>query len=297
MRRSGVAIAALVLALTGCVRVSAESTLGPDDTFSQHAIVAMTNQARNAIESQLDQVELPEGVDTPDVPLDVGALLDPDTVREQLAPLEEAEPGSVTVQAYSDDEGRNGVEIDIVDVPLDTVADAAGALPVGGASAIARDGDTYVVTIETGAASQLQAAGGGIGDLSLLEGAVDVAVAFTFPGLVREASAGTIEGTTVTLGLSDLLGSDSIRIVGGADREIDWGPLLKWGLVTLAGLLVVGGGAALVIQDRRRRARTALPPPRADGGGGVGMLGARDDAPAAAPDDAPAAPRTAGEEP
>jgi len=279
MRRLGALVAIATLALAGCVRISAETTLGEDDTFSQTAVIAVTDQARTALRQQLGQlelpdVELPDGVEAPELATDLDALLDPDTVREQLAPLEEEYPGSVAVEPYSDEDGREGVRIDITDLPLDAAADTSGAAPLTGGTSIVREDDAYVVTLELGAASDLGGVGGS--ELSLVANAVDVSVAFTFPGLVREASAGEVEGSTVTLGLTELLGADTIRIVGGAETEIDWGPWLRWGLVTLAALVIVGGAVALVIQDRRRRARTDLPPPRESSPGGPGTLGGTD---------------------
>ncbi|WP_062530425.1 LppM family (lipo)protein [Demequina rhizosphaerae] len=275
MRRLGAALAVAAVALTGCVRVSTDTTFGEDDTFSQHAVVAMTSQARMVLDQQLGQLadQLPDGVEAPDTGLDPGAILDPDAVRDQLAPLEEAYPGSVEVDAYEDEDGLEGVEITLTDVPLDALDDAAGASPLTGGTAVTHEGDEYVVEIQTGAASGLASAGVSVDQLGLVGSAVDVAVAFTFPGLVRSASAGEVEGNTVTLGLADLLGADSIRIVGGATTERDWGPLLRWGLVVLGAIVVVGGATALVIQDRRRRHRTHLPPPREGGEGGPGTLG------------------------
>lgn len=281
MRRLTAGVA-LVLALTGCVRFTSETTLTEDDRFSQHAVIAMTEQAANGLVQQLGQFEgeLPEGAEIPDDALDPTALLDPDAVREQLAPLEELYPGSVEVEPYSDEDGRSGVEITLTDIPLDAADDATGAAPLASSLTMAREGDDYVIELETGAASQLRGVGATAGDLTLIENAVDIGVTFTFPGLVREASAGTIEGSTVTLGLADLLSADSIRIVGGAGDEIDWGPWLRWGLVALAAAVLVGGATALVIQDRRRRSRTALPPPRESSGHGMGTLGDRHEPPA-----------------
>ncbi|MDN4491326.1 hypothetical protein QQX13_10830 [Demequina sp. SYSU T00068] len=272
------AAAAAALLLAGCVRVTAETTLGTDDTFDQHAVIAVAPEALTALRQQLGQVdpgELPaDALDQ----LDLESLLDPETFLEQLAPLEEANPGSVDVQPYSDDEGRSGVELTVTDVPLADAGDATATVPLAGATGIVREGDTYVVTLESGAASELEGLGAQASQLRLIENAVDVAVAFTFPGLITEATAGEVDGSTVTLGLSDLLSADSIRIVGGASPQVDWGPFLRWGLVGLAVVVVVGGATLLVLQDRRRRASTALPPPRPGAEGGMGTLG-KDDAP------------------
>lgn len=266
-----------VLMLAGCVRVTSETTLGEDDTFDQHAVIAVAPEALTALRQQLGQLDagdLPGGEPPADAldAMDLESLLDPETFREQLAPLEEANPGSVDVQPYADEEGRTGVEITVTEVPLADVDDAAATVPLAGSTGIVRDGDTYVVTLESGAASQLEGLGAQASQLRLIENAVDVAVAFTFPGLVTEASAGEVAGNTVTLGLSDLLSADSIRIVGGATTALDWAPFLRWGLVALAVVVVVGGAALLVLQDRRRRTRTTLPPPREGAEGGLGTL-------------------------
>ncbi|SEJ66764.1 LppM family (lipo)protein [Demequina mangrovi] len=275
MRRTAAALAIAAFALTGCVRVTAATTFSDEDTLSQHTVIAMTSQARTAFGQQLDQLgdldlpegtELPEGADA-DVLDGLDALLDPETMREGLAPLEEAHPGSVSVEPYEDEDGLEGVEIELTGIPIDELADAGGAAPVGGASSVTREGDSYVVQIESGAASGLAAAGAGADDLTLLGAAVDIEASFTFPGLVTEATAGEIVGNTVTLGLSDLLAADTIRIVGGATTEHDWGPLLKWLAVIAGALVIIGGATALVLQDRRRRHESHLPPPRGSEGG------------------------------
>ena len=276
--RSSLRVAAVIgaasaaLALAGCVRLTSETVLSEDDTFSQHAIIAA---APDALATLREQMDLLGGGDIPDDALDgldLESLLDPDTFREQLAPVEQARPGTVDVRDYSDEDGRTGVEIAVTDIPLDAVDDAGATMPLAGTTSIVREGATYVFTLESGAASQLEGLGAQASQVRLIENAVDVSVAFTFPGLVTEASAGEITGTTVTLGLSDLLSADAIVIVGGAQHQIDWGPYVRWGLVGLAIVVVVGGATALVLQDRRRRAGTTLPPPRDATEGGVGTL-------------------------
>ena len=267
---------AAAAALAGCVRLDSTTTLSEDDTFDQHAIIAAAPEALTALRQQLGNLPegtLPDGADPEDAlaGLDLEALLDPDTFREQLAPLEGARPGSVTVEPYEDQDGRTGVELTVTDVPLAEVDDAAGTVPLAGALGIAREGDDYVVTLAPGAASQLDGLGAQESQLRLIENSVDVAVSFAFPGLVTEATAGEVAGNTVTLGLSDLLAADTIRIVGGANHQLDWGPILRWGGVALAIAAVLGGAAALVIQDRRRRA-AHLPPPRKGSDGGPGTL-------------------------
>ncbi|WP_156159157.1 LppM family (lipo)protein [Demequina gelatinilytica] len=276
MRRLAAVLALTTVALTGCVRVTTATTFSDHDTLSQHAVIAMTDQARLVMGEQLGQLgdaplpdgaELPEGAEDLDVLGALDSLLDPDTVREGLAPLADEYPGSVTVEPYADDDGLEGVEIDLADLPFAALEDAAGVAPVGGASGVTREGDTYVVELSSGAASSLSAAGASADDLTLLGGAVDIEASFTFPGLVQEATAGEIVGNTVTLDLADLMSADTIRIVGGANPQHDWGPALRWLLVAVGALVIVGGATLLVLQDRRRRHRSHLPPPRPSEGG------------------------------
>lgn len=279
MRRAAAVAIVAVMALTGCVRVTTETTFHADETVTQHAILAADPAALDTLEQQLGSLPegmLPDAAGTDGMVPGLAALLDPDTLREQLAPLEESMPGSVTITDYADDEGREGVEITATDVPLERIEEAGAlAAGLGGAPTVEVEEGTYTVTLATGAASALAESGADTRALGLAEAAIDFSVAFTFPGLVREASAGEITGNTVTLGLRDLLGSDQVRIVAGAEPERDWGPLLRWGLVGLAAAALVGGATALVLQDRRRRASSSLPEPR-EPGTGPGTLTDRD---------------------
>ena len=264
-------LAGAAVALTGCVRVSADTEISTEETFSQHSVIAVSAAAERQL-AQLPQLaeasRLPEG-------LDLDALLEGAAQSPALEDLTDRYPGQVEVADYDDGELR-GIEITVTDLPLDEF-DALGAQATGGLGAqasIATQDDQFVVTMTPPADLDLGAAGVTASSLSLIESSVEVAVTFSFPGLVREASAGDVSGTSVTLGLADLLSGEEIVIVADAGTAIDWGPWLRWGGIVLAFALVIGGAAALVLQDRRKQRETVLPPPQvSDAPAGPGMIG------------------------
>ena len=148
--------------------------------------------------------------------------------------------------------------------------------------------DTYVVSIPTAALGDaLSKTGVSAGQLELLGSSVDVELAFSFPGLVTSATAGDIDGNSVTIDLADLAQGSDITIVAGAAPETNWKPWLMWGGIGLAALVIVGGATALVVQDVRRHRTTALPAPDAGAGQdarGPGVLIIPEDAPEKAPE-------------
>ncbi|WP_084079398.1 LppM family (lipo)protein [Demequina sp. NBRC 110057] len=243
------AAAALVagLALTGCVRATVDTTIGADDTFSQHTVVAYSDDAAHQLTDYLGA----------DVDALVGGIADSD----DFLAFQAAHPGQVTLADYDDGE-LTGVELTLTDIPLDDFTEASTqALASVDASATLSDDDgQYVLTVTRADGADLSALAPGGANLELAEAAVDVAATFTFPGLVTEATAGDIDGHTVTLGLADLATTPEIRIVADATPAVNWGPILVAGGVALGLAVIIGGAAWLIVDDRRTSRRTSLPP-------------------------------------
>lgn len=257
----GGAAAVAAIALTGCVRTTVDTTIKSDDTFTQHSIIAFEDSVAAQVSSE--------------------AGFDVSNLREQLesAPefsdLQERFPGQIEVVDYVDGE-LSGVELTLTDIPLeefDTSAAQAGTGLTGGAT-IARVDDTFVVEMAFPETAGLEELGVSQSQLGLLAGSLDVGVTYTFPGPVESATAGTVDGHTVTLGLTDIASGQDIRIVAAAGDSINWAPILTWGGVALAFLLVIGGAIALIVQDRRKSLRNTLPPHEAtENPAGPGLLG------------------------
>ncbi|MFV0632875.1 LppM family (lipo)protein [Demequina sp.] len=248
-RRAAALAALATVLLAGCVRVTSDTAFHSDQTFSQHAIVAADMDA-------LGSLLAGQGLD-----LDLEGLLGDLDESAALSDLQERYPGKIEVAEYAD-EDLTGVELTVTDMPLDeltTLSQEAAGLGAQ-ASVDVVDGQ-YVVTMTMPDELDLTSSGLTSSNLDLAANAVDVEVTYSFPGPVTQASAGEIDGHSVTLSLADLLASDQITIVASASDQIDWGPWLRWGGVTLALMLIIGGAAALVLQDRRKRTTTHLPPP------------------------------------
>lgn len=210
------AAALVAVALAGCVRTTVDTTLNSDDTFSQHSIVAFSDTVAAQVGDQAG--------------FDVANLREQLEDSPELDELEERFPGQITVEEYDDGELR-GVEITISDVPVDefnTTATQTGTGLTGGAS-ISRVDDTFVVEMILPQDVSLADAGVTESQLELFASSVDISVSYTFPGPVESTTAGTIEGHTVTLGLTDLVSGEDIRIVGSAKDSINWQPILTWG--------------------------------------------------------------------
>ena len=255
------AAAVAVLALTGCVRTTVDTTITSDDTFSQHSIIAFNNSVAAQVGDE--------------VGLDVANLREQLESAPEFAELQESFPGQIEVVDYDDGELR-GVELTLTDIPLEefnTAAAQAGTGLTGGAT-LTREDDTFVVEMSFPEAAGLEDLGVSESQLGLLGSSLDIGVSYTFPGPIESATVGTVEGHTVTLGLADLASGNDVRIVASAGDSINWGPILTWGGVALAFLLVIGGAAALIIQDRRKSLRNTLPPHQAtDTPTGPGLLG------------------------
>ncbi|WP_061963142.1 LppM family (lipo)protein [Demequina aurantiaca] len=255
-----------VVTLAGCVRIDSDTSIGSDDTFSQHVIVAFTDSVATQVSQQA-------GINVREL---TGSLGD----SAELKDLQAKYPDHVTLEDYEDEDLR-GLELTMTDLPLSEFNEAASQVTAGfGATAsITHEGDSFVVMMaapdpaDAEASPSPGASDGPLGDVDLgalglsggnlaaLGSAIDFEVSYTFPGLVREASAGDIDGNTVTLGASDVLSGSDIRLVGGDSTQIDWWPFIKWALIIAAFTSVIGGAALLVRQDKRRQRSTSLPPP------------------------------------
>ena len=257
------ALAVLVIAtLAGCVRLTSDTTVNADDTFSQVAIIAVSDDARAQLGSM--------------VSVDLGDLKGSITSSPQYLELNKKYPDQVTVDEYSEGDLK-GITITANNLPLDAFEGAwsqlTAQLPLTGDATLVRTDDTYVVSIPAGKlADALSSAGISAGQLSLLGSSVDVSLSFTFPGLVTSANVGEIQGNTVTLSIADLASGEDVTIVASAATEFYWKPWLMWGGIGLALLVIVGGATALIVQDVRRHRSTALPPPAPVVDGGPGTL-------------------------
>lgn len=262
--RWGTVAAVAAMGLSGCVRTTVDTTISSDDTFSQHAIVAFTDDIANQVGAEAG--------------MDVTGLREQLEVSPDFIDLQERYPGQIEVTDYADEDLR-GIEMTLTDLPLEEFNTAANQASTGltGGAQLTREDDTFVVEMSVPDGVNLEQAGITESQLSLFASSIDVGVSYTFPGPIASASAGTVEGHTVTLGLIDLANGEDIRIVASAGDSINWQPILTWGGVALAFLLVIGGATALIVQDRRKSVRNSLPPHETtDSPEGPGILGERE---------------------
>jgi hypothetical protein len=252
--------------LTGCVRFQSTNTFTADDTVTQDLVVALTSDAASQVGIDLDTLTAATLTGTDAAGLGV-------------------DPAKVLIEDYSEGD-RRGVHILATDLTLDEfntaaqagVSDVAPGL--GTPMTVVRDGDVYVITIPADPnrdVSEVQ----GASAIGLISDSIDFAITFTFPGPVKSASAGQVDGKTVVLGLEDLLTPDEIVIRGQATEGIAWGPILKWGGLGAAAIIIIGGAALLILQDKRRTSHNTLPPPveTPHGGDGAGSDSENNQAP------------------
>ena len=246
------ALAILAIAtLAGCVRLTSSTEVHADDTFSQVAVIAVTDDAK----AQLGSL----------AKVDLGDLKGSITSSAEYAALNKKYPNQVSVDDYTDGDLK-GIKITATNLPLDAFEGAwkqlTVQLPLTGDATLVRTGDTYVVSIPAGKlADALSSAGVSAGQLELLGSSIDVSLSFTFPGLVTSATVGDIQGNTVKLGIADLASGKDITIVASVASQFYWKPWLMWGGIGLALLVIIGGATALILQDVRRHRSTPLPPP------------------------------------
>ncbi len=257
-------VCAAALILSGCVKVHTESAFSDHDTVNQTVIIAVD----------------------PDVLAQVGADpsdLSPDAFQERI-PADQA--GRVTIEEYVDGELR-GVRIEARDLTFDELASAGALLQegagaqgsdepgfgteglLGGATApqVERQGDQYVVTIP---ALDATASVPGV-DASTVGRFINFESKFTFPGPVVSSTHGDVNGKTVTLSFEDIQSGEDITIRAVGNEAIAWGPIITWGIIGLAVLVILGGGIALGVLELRKR-RPQLPEPQPTDGLGAGVL-------------------------
>ena len=252
--RAAVLLTVAVL-LTGCVRFQSTNTFTADDTVTQDLVVALTPDAASQVGIDLDT-------------LTAAALTGTDAAGLGV------DPSKVTIEDYSEGD-RRGVHIVATDLALDEFNTAAQAgvgeiAPgLGTPMTVERDGDVYVITIPADPNRDLSGVQGASA-IGLISDSIDFAITFTFPGPVKSATAGQVDGKTVVLGLEDLLTPDEIVIRGQATEGIAWGPILKWVGLVAAAIVIIGGAALLIWQDKRRTSHNTLPPPVETPHGGDG---------------------------
>lgn len=249
MRRGAARLAVTaiaVLALAGCVRFSSTNTFSPDNTVSQDLIVALTPDAAEQV-----------GIDLND--LTAAALKSATT-----GAFPGVDPKKIVIEDYTEDD-RKGVHIVARDLTFDEFNAAAteGSSSVtGGLGApitVAREGDTYIVTIPADPARDLSQVQGG-SSLGLISSSIDFAITMEFPGPVKSATAGQVDGKKVVLDLEDLFTPDEIVIKAQATPGIAWEPILRWFGIGAVAVIIFGGAAFLIWQDKRRQRRNDLPP-------------------------------------
>jgi hypothetical protein len=274
------AIAALVVLMTGCIKLNMNLGINSDNTVSgtvefgvQKELLDLTGQ-------------------------NVEDLLGSD------APFPSNAPG-VTVEPFDDGEfaGQQFIFEDLAIEEFNSggIAGATGATSVAGAGdtlQIARQGDTFVVTgvldLST-ALSGVTGPFGGTGGAQFFESA-DIKIAITFPGEVLQAPGGEIDGNTVTyvpefgerLEInatgSAVDNGEAADVVGGSDSFLPL--ILIIGAVALVVLIVL----LLVVRSRRNRDGAGPPSGFGEAGSAAAPVAAPPGAPIEAPPPAPPMP-------
>lgn len=239
-------VALATLGLSSCVRMTVDTSFSDSDTISQDIVIAMAPAAAEQI-----------GIDP--------AQLTADAMREELGgSLPGVDASKVVIEDYVDGDIK-GVHVVANDLTIDEFNAASGASAQTSATAglatpmtVARDGSDWVVTIPADPARDLSDVQGA-SSLGLIADSIEFGLTFTFPGPVKSATAGDVDGKTVVVGLEDLMTPEEIVIRGSAKDEIAWGPILRWVGIGAVGLGIVALATFLILQDRRRRATNTLP--------------------------------------
>lgn len=237
---AGAAVAASVLALTGCT-----------------AHMDMTISAEGTYDVTLDMRDTTGSVFTDST--DCSQYANPSLIGA----TEDAEVTATKVGSADDDDGV-GCEVTITGVAVPDASDAATGT---NAPLVERDGDLYKVTItgfDTGSeltdsqsataaaeggssaaptdAATARATASGSADAGSLNSVVDAKVSITFPGAVVDADGGSVSGTTVTWTDADAF-SDGVTATGYAatnEGRSVWNRFSAWiiGGVVAAGVVV-----------------------------------------------------------
>jgi hypothetical protein len=227
LRRLGTStatLAALVVLLSGCIKLEMDLEVAADDTVSGTAVLGFSRQLMELGGGSLDDLFGAQDV----VPSDVEG---------------------VTIEPYEDDDFV-GQEVTFDAVPLARINEQADE----GSLTIVRDGDRFRVSGELDLATG--DVPGGPEDLpfdpeTLFQDAV-IRISLTFPGEVERAN-GEIDGNTVTWtpSVGDRLVFEAVAsaIPSGGGLPIVW--------IVLAVLAVAAVAGAVILANRRRPAPTA----------------------------------------
>ena len=161
IRRRIISTAALgvaALALTGCMRMQVNATIGEDDTVDGTVVMAMSDEILALVGDQADDLWAESGF--------------------------EGDEG-VTVEDYAKD-GYTGKQYTFEGTPIDEFSDAD--------MSITREGDEFVVA---GNLDMTDVTSEGMEGMEDMLDSFDITVSFTFPGAVTESN-GDIKGNTVT---------------------------------------------------------------------------------------------------
>ena len=219
-----IALCALALLMTGCIKVDLDMELHGDNTISGTMVFAVSRDLLALTGSSADDL-------LGQITASAGPL--PSGVRFQES-------------AYADDKFE-GKTYTFQDVPIDAFSQGTTA---GETISIKRVGDTFQVNGEIDLTPTVTG--------PLQPGAAQLAkdmelrIAITFPGLVSQQSGGTITGNTVTW--TPAFGQKTeIQATGSATGSGGDGPTM-WILLGLAILLVVVV-ALVLVRSRRSRVR------------------------------------------
>jgi hypothetical protein len=235
-----------VLALAGCARFTAVDTFSQDNTVTQDLTLALT----------------------PDAAKQVGIDLSTLTAAALKSKTADAFPGidpsKITIEDYTEGD-RKGVHVVTRDLTFDefnaaaTKGTTAVANGLGTPMTVAREGDTYIVTFPADPKRDLSQVPGG-SSIGLISSSIDFSITLSFPGPVKSATAGKVNGKTVVLGLEDVLTPNAIVIKAQATPGIAWGPILRWLGIGGVAVVIVGVAALLIWQDKRKQRLNDLPP-------------------------------------